>query len=88
MNNGAGSFNAICEQAGLELGHNGAPNVLNVEPSRFQREASRLIQRGGASGASCVESFLEGLQEHLEDADNLRICLIPIIKSSDKGQQA
>ncbi|KAG9064770.1 Fanconi anemia group D2 protein [Linnemannia hyalina] len=88
MNNGPGSFNAICQQAGLELGQNGAPNVLNVEPSRFQREASRLIQRGGASGASCVESFLEGLQEHLEDADNLRKCLIPIIKSSDKGQQA
>ncbi|KAF9341448.1 Fanconi anemia group D2 protein [Linnemannia elongata] len=88
MNNGPGSFNAICQQAGLELGQNGAPNILNVEPSRFQREASRLIQRGGASGASCVESFLEGLQEHLEDADNLRICLIPIIKSSDTGQQA
>ncbi|KAF9150212.1 Fanconi anemia group D2 protein [Linnemannia schmuckeri] len=87
MNNGPGSFNAICQQAGLELGQNGAPNVLNVEPSRFQREASRLIQRGGASGASCVESFLEGLQEHLEDADNLRICLIPIIKTSDNGQQ-
>ncbi|KAF8943507.1 Fanconi anemia group D2 protein [Haplosporangium gracile] len=88
MNNGPRSFSAICQQAGLELGQNGAPNVLNVEPSRFQREASRLIQRGGASGASCVESFLEGLQEHLEDADNLRICLIPIIKTSDKGQQA
>ncbi|KAK3837824.1 MAG: Fanconi anemia protein FANCD2 [Linnemannia elongata] len=87
MNNGPGSFSAICLQAGLELGQNGTPNVLNVEPSRFQREASRMIQRGGASGASCVESFLEGLQEHLEDAENLRICLIPIIKSSDKGEQ-
>ncbi|KAG0275935.1 Fanconi anemia group D2 protein [Linnemannia exigua] len=86
MNNGPGSFYAICQQAGLELGQDGGPNVLNVEPSRFQREATRLIQRGGASGASCVESFLEGLQEHLEDADNLRICLIPIIKSSEKGQ--
>ncbi|KAF9911840.1 Fanconi anemia group D2 protein [Linnemannia zychae] len=73
--------------AGLELGQDGAPNVLQVEPSRFQREAARLIQRGGASGGGCVESFLEGLQEHLEDADNLRICLIPIIKFSEKGQQ-
>ncbi|KAK3841792.1 MAG: Fanconi anemia protein FANCD2 [Linnemannia gamsii] len=87
MNNGPGSFHAICQQAGLELGQDGGPNMLNVEPSRFQREATRLIQRGGASGASCIESFLEGLQEHLEDADNLRICLIPIIKSTEKGQQ-
>ncbi|KAF9132558.1 Fanconi anemia group D2 protein [Mortierella sp. 14UC] len=87
MNNGPGSFHAICQQAGLELGQDGTPNVLNVEPSRFQREATRLIQRGGASGASCVESFLEGLQEHLEDVETLRICLLPIIKSSDKGQQ-
>ncbi|KAF9082104.1 Fanconi anemia group D2 protein [Mortierella sp. AD031] len=86
MNNGPGSFYAICQQAGLDLGQDGAPNVLNVEPSRFQREAARMIQRGGASGTNCVESFLESLQEHLEDPDNLRICLLPMVKSSEKGQ--
>ncbi|KAF9926229.1 Fanconi anemia group D2 protein [Linnemannia zychae] len=88
MNHTSGSFSAICQQAGLELGHNGTPNVLNVEPSRFQRETTRLIQRGGALGANCAETFIEGLQEHLEDPDNLRICLIPIVKSTESSQQA
>ncbi|ORZ28109.1 Fanconi anaemia protein FANCD2 [Lobosporangium transversale] len=74
-------FYAICQEAGLVLGMNGSPNMLNVEPPRFQRDTARLIQRN-YSGSDCVESFLEGLQEHLEKPQNLRACLLPISSSS------
>ncbi|KAI8597408.1 Fanconi anaemia protein FANCD2 [Dissophora ornata] len=77
-------FYSICQQAGLTLGTNGAPIVLHVEPSRFQRDATRLIQRS-PSVSDCADSFLSGLQEHLEDPQNLKSCLLPIPSSGDKS---
>ncbi|KAF9376855.1 Fanconi anemia group D2 protein, partial [Podila verticillata] len=84
MASSPGSFYAICQQAGMSLGINGDPIVLNVEPTRFQREVARLI-RHSPLGADCIESFLEGLQEYLEDAQNLKACLLPIAGSSHQG---
>ncbi|KAG0082666.1 Fanconi anemia group D2 protein, partial [Podila epicladia] len=84
MASAPGSFYAICQQAGLTLGINGDSIVLNVEPTRFQREVARLI-RHSPLGADCTESFLEGLQEHLEDAQSLKTCLMPIAGSSHQG---
>lgn len=79
-----GSFYAICQQTGLTLGINGDSIGLNVEPTRFQREVARLI-RHSPLGADCTESFLEGLQEYLEDAQNLKACLMPIAGPSHQG---
>ncbi|KAF9997114.1 Fanconi anemia group D2 protein [Entomortierella chlamydospora] len=78
------AFFSICQQAGLTLGTNGAQNVLHVEPSRFQRDAARLIQRSQPD-SGYIESFLESLQEHLEDPLNLKSCLVPISVPGAKG---
>jgi hypothetical protein len=86
LTSGPSLFHVICEQAGLALGSNGAPNALHTESSRFQRELSRLIQ-WGTSGSDCVDLFLEGLQDHLEDTENLRICLMPILNSRDMSSK-
>ncbi|KAG0019633.1 Fanconi anemia group D2 protein [Entomortierella chlamydospora] len=79
------AFFSICQQAGLTLGTNGAQNVLHVEPSRFQRDAARLIQRSQPD-SGYIESFLESLQEHLEDPLNLKSCLVPISVPGAKGE--
>lgn len=84
MASAPGSFYAICQHAGMTLSINGDPIVLNVEPTRFQREVARLI-RHSSLGADCTESFLEGLQEYLEDAQNLKACLMPIAGSNHQG---
>ncbi|KAF9359265.1 Fanconi anemia group D2 protein [Mortierella sp. AD094] len=78
------AFFSICQQSGLTLGTNGAQNVLHVEPSRFQRDTARLIQRS-QSDSGYIESFLESLQEHLEDPLNLKSCLVPISVPGAKG---
>ncbi|KAF9927139.1 Fanconi anemia group D2 protein, partial [Mortierella alpina] len=83
-NVGPASFHSICEQAGLALGSNGSPHVLHAELARFQRDAARLVQRA-PPGADCIESFLEGLQEHLEEPENLRMCLLPLAGSAERG---
>ncbi|CAO3565350.1 unnamed protein product [Mortierella alpina] len=57
---------------------------LHAQFARFQRDAARLIQRA-PSEADCVESFLEGLLEHLEEPENLRICLLPLAGSAERG---
>ncbi|KAG0207657.1 Fanconi anemia group D2 protein [Mortierella sp. GBA30] len=83
-NVGPASFYSICEQAGLTLGRNGGPIALHAEISRFQRDVARYIQRA-PSESECVESFLEGLQEHVEDTESLRMCLLPLAGSTERG---
>ncbi|KAF9409653.1 Fanconi anemia group D2 protein, partial [Podila epigama] len=84
MSSASGSFHAICQQSGLVFGMGGDLLLLKVEPTRFQREAARLI-RHGLKGADCTELFLEGLQEYIEDAQNLQASLIPMSLSSQQG---
>ncbi|KAG0324848.1 Fanconi anemia group D2 protein [Dissophora globulifera] len=81
---GTAAFSSICQQSGLTLGANGTPNILQADPSRFQRDVGRLISRT-PSHVDCIESFLEGLQEHIEDPNHLKSCLQPISPSYDKG---
>ncbi|KAF9963205.1 Fanconi anemia group D2 protein [Modicella reniformis] len=79
---GPAVFYSICQEAGLTLGTDGHPNVLHVEPIRFERDTFRLLQRA-SPGSEHTESFIIGLQEHMEDLQNLRTCLVPVSSSSD-----
>ncbi|KAF9198259.1 Fanconi anemia group D2 protein [Haplosporangium sp. Z 27] len=78
------AFYSICQQSGLTLGTNGSQNVLHVDPSRFQRDAARSIQRSQSS-PGYIDSFLESLRDHLEDPLNLKSCLVPISAPGTKG---
>ncbi|KAG0270710.1 Fanconi anemia group D2 protein [Actinomortierella ambigua] len=91
---GPALFRSICERAGLILGIDGGPNGLNVEPARFRRDAERLLRAAdhadaarstGPRGPSvAVEAFLEGLQDHMDNAHQLRACLLPLTFEVDQ----
>ncbi|KAI8351968.1 Fanconi anaemia protein FANCD2 [Mortierella sp. GBAus27b] len=81
---GPGSFYTVCQEAGLTLGTNGSPNVLHVEPIRFERDTTRLLQRA-PQGSDSIGSFLMEFQDHIEDSHILRMCLVPVSTYGGNG---